>query len=97
MTKKFPRRGGDAGHAHWHSSRRDPRPIGENGAGKSTLIKVLTGVHAPEEGEIFVDGKKVNFTSPVKAREHGIACVYQELGIVPMLSVVDNVFHAAGR
>ncbi len=66
--------------------------IGENGAGKSTLIKVLTGVHAPEEGEIFVDGKKVNFTSPVKAREHGIACVYQELGIVPMLSVVDNVF-----
>ena len=66
--------------------------IGENGAGKSTLIKVLTGVHTPEEGEILVDGRKVTFSSPVKAREHGIACVYQELGIVPMLSVVDNVF-----
>ena len=66
--------------------------IGENGAGKSTLIKVLTGIHRPEEGEIHVDGQKVTFSSPVKAREHGIACVYQELNIVPMLPVVDNVF-----
>ena len=66
--------------------------IGENGAGKSTLIKVLTGVHIPEEGEILVDGRKVSFANPVQAREHGIACVYQELGIVPMLPVVDNVF-----
>ncbi len=66
--------------------------IGENGAGKSTLIKVLTGVHIPEEGEIWVDGKKVSFSNPVQAREAGIACVYQELNIVPMLPVVDNVF-----
>ena len=66
--------------------------IGENGAGKSTLIKVLTGVHIPEEGEIFVDGRKVHFANPVQAREAGIACVYQELNIVPMLPVVDNVF-----
>ena len=66
--------------------------VGENGAGKSTLIKVLTGVHVPEEGEIYVEGKKVSFSNPVQAREAGIACVYQELNIVPMLPVVDNVF-----
>lgn len=66
--------------------------IGENGAGKSTLIKVLTGVYVPEEGEIYVDGKRVSFSNPVQAREQGITCVYQELNIVPMLSVVDNVF-----
>ena len=66
--------------------------IGENGAGKSTLIKVLTGVYVPEEGEIFVDSRKVRFSNPVQAREQGITCVYQELNIVPMLSVVDNVF-----
>ena len=66
--------------------------IGENGAGKSTLIKVLTGVHTPEEGEIFVDGQKVVFKNPVQSREAGIACVYQELNIVKQLSVTDNVF-----
>lgn len=66
--------------------------IGENGAGKSTLIKVLTGVHIPEEGGIYVDGKKKVFKNPVQARETGIACVYQELNIVSQLSVVDNVF-----
>ncbi len=66
--------------------------IGENGAGKSTLIKVLTGVHIPEEGEIFIDDQKVAFANPVQAREAGISCVYQELNIVPMLPVVDNVF-----
>ena len=66
--------------------------IGENGAGKSTLIKVLTGVNIPEEGEIFVDGEKVSFKNPVQSREHGIACVYQELNIVRQLPVVDNVF-----
>ena len=66
--------------------------IGENGAGKSTLIKVLTGVHIPEEGTILVDGKPVSFRNPVQAREAGISCVYQELNIVKMLSVVDNVF-----
>ena len=49
--------------------------IGENGAGKSTLIKVLTGVHTPEEGEIYVDGQKVVFHNPVQSREAGIACV----------------------
>ena len=66
--------------------------IGENGAGKSTLIKVLTGVHIPEEGDILVDGVKKVFKNPVQSREAGIACVYQELNIVRQLPVVDNVF-----
>ena len=66
--------------------------IGENGAGKSTLIKVLTGVYIPEEGEILVNGAPVCFKNPVQARKAGIACVYQELNIVPQLSVADNIF-----
>lgn len=66
--------------------------IGENGAGKSTLIKVLTGVHKPDEGEIWVNGKRQKFTTPNDARESGIACVYQELNIVKLLSVTDNIF-----
>ena len=56
------------------------------------MIKVLTGVHTPEEGEIFVDGQKVVFKNPVQSREAGIACVYQELNIVKQLPVTDNVF-----
>ena len=56
------------------------------------MIKVLTGVHIPEEGEILIDGKSVSLRNPVQARDAGIACVYQELNIVKMLSVVDNVF-----
>ena len=92
VTKRFP------GVIAMHDMHIQIRPgeihglIGENGAGKSTLIKVLTGVHIPEEGEIYIDGKKVSFANPVQAREAGIACVYQELNIVPMLPVVDNVF-----
>lgn len=66
--------------------------IGENGAGKSTLIKVLTGVHIPEEGEIYIEGHKVSFRNPNEAASSGIACVYQELNIVRLLSVTDNIF-----
>ncbi len=66
--------------------------IGENGAGKSTLIKVLTGVHIPEEGAIYIEGNKVSFKNPNEAASAGIACVYQELNIVKLLSVTDNVF-----
>ena len=66
--------------------------IGENGAGKSTLIKVLTGVHIPEEGTIFIEGNKVSFKNPNDAAAAGIACVYQELNIVKLLSVTDNIF-----
>lgn len=66
--------------------------IGENGAGKSTLIKVLTGVYTPEEGTLIMDGKDVSFKNPREAAAHGIACVYQELNIVRLLSVTDNIF-----
>lgn len=66
--------------------------IGENGAGKSTLIKVLTGVHAADEGEVFVEGEKKVFKNPNDAKTAGIACVYQELGIVKLLSITDNIF-----
>ena len=66
--------------------------IGENGAGKSTLIKVLTGIHAPDQGEIELDGKKIIFKGPMDAKRQGIACVYQELNIVKDLSVTDNLF-----
>lgn len=66
--------------------------IGENGAGKSTLIKVLTGVHRPEEGEIWVDGTEHRFSSAQQAQHAGIACVYQELNIVRQVSLTDNIF-----
>jgi ribose transport system ATP-binding protein len=66
--------------------------IGENGAGKSTIIKALTGVHCPEEGDIFLEGQKVVFKNPHQAMEAGIGCVYQELNIVPEMSITDNLF-----
>lgn len=66
--------------------------IGENGAGKSTLIKVLTGVHQPDEGHIFVNGNESRLRTPNDAKDVGIACVYQELNIVKQLSVTDNIF-----
>ena len=66
--------------------------IGENGAGKSTLIKVLTGVHAPDEGDIFIGGAKRVFKNPNDSVSAGIACVYQELNIEKLLSVTDNIF-----
>ena len=66
--------------------------IGENGAGKSTLIKVLTGVHQPDEGEIYVNGDKKVFRNPNESAAAGIACVYQELNIEKLLSITDNIF-----
>lgn len=66
--------------------------IGENGAGKSTLIKVLTGVHQAEEGQIFVNGKEQHFRNPNDSAAAGIACVYQELNIEKLLNVSDNIF-----
>ena len=65
--------------------------IGENGAGKSTLIKVLTGVHQADEGQIFVNGQEMHFKDPNDSAAAGIACVYQELNI-EKLSVTDNIF-----
>ncbi|MCD7895859.1 MAG: sugar ABC transporter ATP-binding protein [Planctomycetaceae bacterium] len=66
--------------------------IGENGAGKSTLIKVLTGVHKPDGGEIFIRGEKTKLDGPLDAKYKGISCVYQELNIVKEMSVADNLF-----
>ena len=66
--------------------------IGENGAGKSTLIKVLTGVHSADEGEILIDGERRTFRNPNESKAAGIACVYQELNIEKLLSVTDNIF-----
>jgi len=66
--------------------------LGDNGAGKSTLIKTLAGVHQPSEGTYLVDGKPVRFTSPKDALDLGIAIVYQDLALVPLLSVARNFF-----
>jgi len=66
--------------------------LGDNGAGKSTLIKALAGVYPPNEGQYFVEGKPVNFTSPKDALDHGIATVYQDLALVPLMSVARNFF-----
>ncbi|MDG0022768.1 ATP-binding cassette domain-containing protein [Trinickia sp. Y13] len=66
--------------------------LGDNGAGKSTLIKTLAGVHPPSEGQYLVDGKSVHFNSPKEALDLGIATVYQDLALVPLLSVARNFF-----
>ncbi|HTN96183.1 MAG TPA: sugar ABC transporter ATP-binding protein [Nordella sp.] len=66
--------------------------LGENGAGKSTLIKVIAGVHAPDEGEIRIGGEPVKFANPGQAVKAGIAIVYQELLLFPELSVAENIF-----
>ena len=66
--------------------------MGENGAGKSTFIKVITGVHHAEEGEMYVDGNRVDFKSPVDAQKLGIAAIYQHVTSYPHLTVSENVF-----
>lgn len=66
--------------------------LGDNGAGKSTLIKTLAGVHKPTEGQYMVDGKAVIFNSPREALDMGVATVYQDLALVPLLSVARNFF-----
>lgn len=66
--------------------------LGDNGAGKSTLIKVLAGVHPPTEGSVEVDGRPLDLGSPRGARRHGIATVYQELAVIPLMSVWRNFF-----
>ncbi len=66
--------------------------IGDNGAGKSTLIKAISGALIPDEGEITLYGDKVQFNSPMAAREAGIETVYQNLALSPALSIADNMF-----
>jgi ribose transport system ATP-binding protein len=66
--------------------------MGENGAGKSTLMKVLSGVHAPDDGQILLDGKPVSLRDPGASRAAGINLIYQELAVAPNISVAANVF-----
>jgi ribose transport system ATP-binding protein len=65
--------------------------LGENGAGKSTLIKIMAGVVAPDEGQMLLEGRPVRFASPAAANAAGIACIFQELSLIPDLSVADNI------
>jgi simple sugar transport system ATP-binding protein len=66
--------------------------LGDNGAGKSTLIKILSGVHTPDDGGITVGGKEARFGSPKETLDNGIATVYQDLALVPLMSVARNFF-----
>jgi ribose transport system ATP-binding protein len=66
--------------------------VGENGAGKSTLVKILSGVHSPDHGEYFLRGALVRFKSPADAKARGIGMIYQELSLMPALTVAENVF-----
>jgi len=66
--------------------------LGDNGAGKSTLIKTLSGVHKPSEGQYMVEGETVDFNSPRDALDKGIATVYQDLAMVPLMSIARNFF-----
>jgi len=66
--------------------------LGDNGAGKSTLIKILSGVFGPDRGQFLIDGSPVRFTSPRDARANGISTVYQDLAMVPLMSIWRNFF-----
>ncbi|ARM10772.1 sugar ABC transporter ATP-binding protein [Rhizobium phaseoli Brasil 5] len=66
--------------------------IGDNGAGKSSLIKAISGAVTPDEGVITLEGRQVQFRSPMEAREAGIETVYQNLALSPALSIADNMF-----
>jgi simple sugar transport system ATP-binding protein len=69
--------------------------LGDNGAGKSSFIKILSGAHQPDEGRLLVDGEEVSFQSPRDARAKGIATVYQDLAMVPLMSIWRNFFLGA--
>ena len=66
--------------------------LGENGAGKSTLVKIITGVHQPDKGEIILNGEPVRFGDARDSRQAGIAAIYQELSLFPDLDVAENIF-----
>jgi len=65
--------------------------LGENGAGKSTLIKIMAGVVEPDEGRMLLEGRETKFASPAAANQAGIVCIFQELSLIPDLSVADNI------
>ena len=69
--------------------------LGENGAGKSTLLKIMSGDLKADEGEILLNGKKVNFSGPQEAITSGISVIYQERQLIPTMSVMENIFPGA--
>ena len=66
--------------------------LGENGAGKSTLMKVLAGMHQPEEGHIFIGGKQVTMSTPLEAKSHGVVLIHQELSLAPEMTAAENIY-----
>jgi ribose transport system ATP-binding protein len=66
--------------------------MGENGAGKSTLMKILSGAYTDYEGQIILNGERIHLRNPREAQQHGIAMIYQELNLVPELSIYENIF-----
>ncbi|QYJ14994.1 Fructose import ATP-binding protein FrcA [Rubrobacter xylanophilus DSM 9941] len=66
--------------------------LGDNGAGKSTLIKIVSGVHPPDRGALLVEGEEVSFSSPRDAMDRGIATVYQDLAMIPLMGISRNFF-----
>jgi simple sugar transport system ATP-binding protein len=69
--------------------------LGDNGAGKSTLIKILSGVHRADRGEVLLDGRPVSFGAPREALDAGIATVYQDLAMIPLMAIWRNFFLGA--
>jgi ABC-type sugar transport system ATPase subunit len=66
--------------------------VGENGAGKSTLMKILAGVYSKDEGEIYIDGEPARISNPLSAQRLGISMIFQELNLVPNLTVYENIY-----
>ena len=69
--------------------------LGDNGAGKSTLIKILSGVHRADRGQVLLDGARVEFGAPREALDAGIATVYQDLAMIPLMAIWRNFFLGA--
>ena len=66
--------------------------LGENGAGKSTLVKILTGIHQPDTGQIYLDGAPIKIRSPADAQKQGICVIHQESVVFDDVSVAENIF-----
>src|SRR5436305_9487363 len=91
ITKRFP--GVLANdHVDFDLRRREVHALlGENGAGKSTLMNILYGLYHPDEGEIFIRGKRASFSSPKDAIAHGIGMVHQHFMLIPVMTVAENI------